>query len=139
MVCFDEISTQLLPGFAGAERQSVPCLPIELYDLGITLDGPGRGAPLALRLWIESVLSVPEGRRDGWGNPIALNIPLRELLGWLYPNRRPSPAEYWPRLMAAAEALDACRIPWHDPEHRQGRIAACGKRRQHTTRTGRAG
>ena len=110
----------VLPGFAGAERQSVPCLPIELYDLGITLDGPGRGAPLALRLWIESVLSVPEGRRDGRGNPTALNIPLRELLGWLYPNRRPSPAEYWPRLMAAAEALDACRIPWYDPDTGKG-------------------
>ena len=65
--------------------------------------------------------------------------PLRELLGWLYPNRRPSPAEYWPRLMAAAEALDACRSPLARPRHRQGRIAACGKRRQHTTRTGRAG
>ena len=110
----------VLPGFGGTERQEVPCLPIELYDLGVTADTSGRGAPLALRLWVESVLSVPEGRRDGNGSPTALNIPLRELLGWLYPNRRPSPAEYWPRLMAAAEALDACRIPWYDPDTGKG-------------------
>ena len=117
----DPVNSQMvLPGFGQTERQSVPCLPIELYDLGVAVDGPGRGAPLALRLWIESVLSVPEGRRDGLGNPTALNIPLRELLSWLYPQRRPSPAEYWPRLMAAAEALDACRIPWHDPNTGKG-------------------
>ena len=117
----DPVNNQMvLPGFGQTERQHVPCLPIELYDLGVSVDGPGRGAPLALRLWIESVLSVPEGRRDGLGNPTALNIPLRELLSWLYPQRRPSPAEYWPRLMAAAEALDSCRIPWHDPNTGKG-------------------
>ena len=110
----------VLPGFGQTERQRVPCLPIELYDLGVSVDGPGRGAPLALRLWIESVLSVPEGRRDGLGNPTALNIPLRELLSWLYPNERPTPARYWPRLMAAAEALASCRIPWHDPNTGKG-------------------
>ena len=46
-----------------------------------------------------------------------MNITLRELLERLYPGRRPSPAEYWPRLMAAVEALDLmdARIPWEDP------------------------
>ena len=83
----DPVNSQMvLPGFGQAQRQRVPCLPIELYDLGVSVDGPGRGAPLALRLWIESVLSVPEGRRDGLGNPHPRSTsPCAELLDWLYP------------------------------------------------------
>ena len=47
------------------------------------------------------------------GQPVAMSVVLREFLHWLYPTRFPTPAEYWPRIMRAIEALDSweARIP----------------------------
>ena len=79
----------------------------------------GREVPLALRLFLESVLSVPIDTRNN--APVAMHVTLRELLKWLYPGkRRPKPNEYWPRLMRAVQAIDDSRIPWHDPETGHG-------------------
>ena len=80
----------------------------------------GRGAPQALRLWVESILAVGlTDRANPW--PTVLEIPLRELLAKLYPGkRRPKPNEYWPRIMQAVEILDSTRIPWEDPETGKG-------------------
>ena len=108
-----------LPGFGEYMPKSTPALYLQLYDLGVGKVAGERGghaAPLALRLWVEAILSV--GLSDRLRNhPVAMDISLRDLLAKLYPNRRPSPAEYWPRLMAAVEALDSeqARIPWEDP------------------------
>ena len=107
----------VLPGFQH-DRQA-PALPLALYDLGLgasthNLSGP---APLALRLWVESILAVMQQDRHG-DHPDALEIPLRQLLARLYPGgRTPRPNEYWPRLIAAVEALDNrdARVPWYDP------------------------
>ena len=109
----------VLPGFKDLSIPA-PSLPVALYDIGAAAaaERRGQGAPLALRLFVEGVLAVPPERRNG--QPAALSVPLRELLAWLYPNRRPSPAEYWPRLMAAAEALDAARIEWYDHDTGRG-------------------
>ena len=110
----------VLPGF-GVEQVRGPALPLQLYDLGggSSLER-GRGAPLALRLFIEAILSVPLDDRD---RPVAMSVTLRELLSWLYPGQRqPRPNEYWPRLNAAVEALDRpeARIPWYDPQTKRG-------------------
>ena len=113
----------VLPGFGADVSMPTPALPLALYDLGVgnSAESRGRGAPLALRLWIEAVLSVriPDRAID---RPVVLSITLRELLAKLYPGRRPSPAEYWPRLMAAVEALESqqARIPWEDPATGKG-------------------
>ena len=110
-----------LPGFGLERARITPALPLALYDLG---GGPsmerGHGAPLALRLWVESILAVGLTDRDHpW--PTVLEIPLRDLLRKLYPSaRRPRPNEYWPRLMQAVEILDSTRIPWEDPETGKG-------------------
>ena len=110
-----------LPGFGLERARITPALPLALYDLG---GGPsmerGHGAPLALRLWVESILAVGLTDRDRpW--PTVLEIPLRDLLRKLYPSaRRPRPNEYWPRLMQAVEILDSTRIPWEDPETGKG-------------------
>ena len=108
----------VMPGFGRNDGfDPSPALPLALYDLGA---GPatsrGKGAPLALRVFVESVLSVPMHEREK-GQPVGLSVSLRDFLAWLYPNRVPSPAEYWPRLMAAVEALDSleARIPLYDP------------------------
>ena len=108
----------IMPGFGRNDtHEPSPALPLALYDLGA---GPatsrGKGAPLALRIFVESVLSVPMQVREK-GEPVGLSVSLRDFLTWLYPNRVPSPAEYWPRLMTAIEALDSldARIPLYDP------------------------
>ena len=112
----------IMPGFK--EPTAIgPCLPLALYDLG---DAPstsrGPAAPLPLRLFVEAVLAVPMGSRASH-TPVAMRVTLREMLEWLYPNpRKPRPNEYWPRLLAAFDALEspAARIPWYDPETGQG-------------------
>ena len=77
---------------------------------------PGSAAPLAMGLWIESILSVPLARRTS-EFPVAMTVTLRELLLAIYPGRRrPRPSENWPRLMDAIENLDSLRVPWEDEE-----------------------
>ena len=112
--------------------KALPCS-LELYQLG--QENPQRGggpaAPLALRLFIEAVLAAPYDERNA-GQPVALEVTLRDLLDRLYPGPRlPRPNEYWPLLMSAVEALDSmdARIPWHDPETGRGgrrRIVSVG-------------
>lgn len=107
-----------LPGF---EREtSGPCLPLALYDIG---GGGSRGGPsasIALRIWVESVISVTHDRRiEASRRPEVLTITLRDFLVWLYgEGRQPRPNEYWPLLMRAVEALDShhARVPWVDPD-----------------------
>ena len=108
----------VLPGFQ--TERAAPALPLQLYDLGLGAAHSEKttGAPLALRMFVESILAVNQEDRRGDG-PVAISIALRDLLDRLYPGpREPRPNEYWPRLMKAAEALDSmdARIPWHDPE-----------------------
>ena len=113
----------VLPGFANPDTPS-PALPLALYDLGAgPTSSPGKGAPLALRMFVESVLSVPMDERER-GQPVAMSVSLRDFLGWLYPTRTPSPKEYWPRLMAAVEALDSwdARVPLYDPQTRRSEL-----------------
>ena len=85
---------------------------------------PSRGpaAPLPLRLFVEAVLAVPMDSRTSH-TPVSMRVTLREMLAWPYPNpRKPRPNEYWPRLLAAFEALEspAARIPWYALETGQG-------------------
>ena len=113
----------VMPGFVNVDTPS-PALPLALYDLGAgPTISPGRGAPLALRMFVESVLSVPMQERER-GQPVAMSVSLREFLKWLYPTRTPSPAEYWPRLMAAVEALDSwdARVPLYDPQTKRSEL-----------------
>ena len=83
-----------------------PCLPLPLYDLGIERGREGRGAPLALRVWMEAVLWAPLTRE---GATVSMQIPLREFLAHLYPHVFPKRNEYMPRLERVQRALDdAC-------------------------------
>lgn len=121
---YDSDGEQLvMPGFGRSDTPS-PALPLALYELGSgPTSSPGRGAPLALRMFVESVLSVPMKERER-GQPVAVSVSLREFLGWLYPARKPTPSEYWPRLMTAVEALDSwdARIPLYDPQTQRNEL-----------------
>ena len=127
----DQRGQTILPGFE-REHFRGPALPLALYDLGVgPSQSPGRGAPLPLRLFVETVLAVSQQDRRS-GKPTDLNISLRELLSRLYPGQRtPRPTEYWPRLMQAVHALDSdeARIPIFDPDtgrHEMRRIVSLG-------------
>ena len=114
-----------LPGFASVDiEQEGPALPLALYELGEPKPqhGGGRGAPLALRLFVEAILAAPYHTRPA-GEPVGMDVTLRELLAQLYPGpRRPKPNEYYPRLVRAVEALDSmdARLPWQNPLTGQG-------------------
>ena len=116
----------VLPGFQ--TDRAAPALPLQLYDLGLDAAHSEKtpGAPLALRMFVESILVVSQQDRRGDG-PVAISIPLHDFLKRLYPGpRKPRPSEYWPRLMKAAETLDSmeARVPWYAPE------TGCGGLRQ---------
>ena len=112
-----------LPGFAPGEEwgSRLPCLPLALYDLGQhNVERRGRGAPLALRLFVEAVLNVP---MYYWSESNGVRLPakrLRHMLPWLYGDgaKRYRPASHWSRLHAAFRALesDEARIPFEDPK-----------------------
>ena len=113
----------VLPEFPNAEAPSL-ALPLALYDLGAgPASSPGPGAPLALRMFVEAVLSVPMDARER-GQPVAMSVSLREFLAWLYPTRTPSPKEYWPKFMAAIKALDSwdAHIPLFDPQTQRSEL-----------------
>ena len=63
----------------------VPVLPIRLYDLATRGQPPSRrGAPLAQRMFFETLLSV--GRLDRVpGQTARLDVKLRDLVAWLWP------------------------------------------------------
>ena len=110
----------VLPGF-GVERR-LPALPLALYELGGGTTNHSRAAALPLRMFIQSVLAVPQQDR-GAGRPVALEeVTLREFLAWFWPNRRPTPDEYWPALVDAADQLFRLRIPLVDPETGRGHL-----------------
>ena len=109
-----------LPGF-GPDVQDLPtpALPLVLYDLGVGrgVEQRGRGAPLALRIWVEAVLSISLSDRRHIDGAATLEFPLKAI----YPNGIPKRVEYYPRLEAAQEALAKreAKIPWEDPTTKQ--------------------
>jgi len=109
-----------LPGF-GPDVQDLPtpALPLVLYDLGVGrgVEQRGRGAPLALRIWVEAVLSVNLSDRRHINGAATLEFPLKAI----YPNGIPKRVEYYPRLEAAQEALAKreAKIPWEEPTTKQ--------------------
>ena len=110
----------VLPGFSESVTPRSPALPLELYDLGLgPQQTPGRGAPLALRLFVSSVLAVPERQRRE-GARVVYRFTLRELMERLWPGKRLYPSQQWPGLMQAIELVDKTRIPWYDPETGHG-------------------
>ena len=117
---------RVLPGFGTWVDPATPALPLALYDLGVGAGKTaGKGAaPLALRMFVEAVLSAPATEsRDG--NPLVFYLTLEELVRRLWPRpdgSRPSPAQFWPRMVKAVAALDSpeARVPWYNPETGSG-------------------
>ena len=102
---------QVLPGFEQAITG--PALPLALYDLGA---GPGvsrgKGAPVALRLFVTSVLHVPMEQRD---QTVVFELSLRDLQEQIWPGRVLSRARSLRAIVQGGEVLDsmAARMPWH--------------------------
>lgn len=118
----EDASGQLSLGFGPEKRVLSPALPLYLYDNSRIQKAGGRGtareANLALRLFVESILSVPADLRSS-SRPVELTITRRDLETMLFgEGRKPRPNEYWERLLEASGALDdpEARVPWEDPE-----------------------
>ena len=116
----------LIPGFE-CESAPSPALPLVLYDLGGgPNDGRGEGAPLALRIFVESILAVPREARNGQRREI--QISLREFLAWIgidTPNALRRQSRYLDQVKRAIEALDTAWIPTYNlatKEHRLERV-----------------
>lgn len=108
----------VLPGWPERPR-SHPALPLALYDLGL---GPtknrGGGAPVALRLWVEAILSVPMEERDK-PHAVSLEVDLRTMRERLWPKSwRGYNTDRLRRVLEdISTALDSWEAawPWHDP------------------------
>ena len=101
-----------LPGFEPHATNVVPSLPLILFDAsGGVSTARGRGAPLALRLWIECILSVPREARSPHA-PARLAVRLEDLISALWPNGWTGPGRDGPKLMEALHRVDSACIRW---------------------------
>ena len=102
-----------LPGLAPEPSGLVPSLPLILWDAagGMSL-ARGRGAPLALRLWVEAMLAVPNGKRR-W-RATRITCTLRDLVEGLWPNGSYRRSKDLPRLIGSLRIVDQARIPWDE-------------------------
>lgn len=102
---------QLLPGFEHDVR--TPALPLALYELGVNHTSPGPGAPVALRLFVESILAAPYHERD-MDQSVTFDVPMRTLVRRLWPNRRRKRNEWFPVIASARDVLASreAGIPW---------------------------
>ena len=112
-----------LPGFGMSRDSDLPALPLALYELGMR-GMPSRGpAPLALRLWVESILSTGLDERL-INRPLAMQVSLRNMRERLWPNSwRGYNTDRLRRVLhEAADALDSwdAAWPWYDPETGRG-------------------
>ena len=100
-----------LPGLAPEPSGLVPSLPLILWDAagGMSL-ARGRGAPLALRLWVEAMLAVPNGKRH-W-RATRVTCTLRDLVEGLWPNGSYRRSKDLQKLIRALRIVDQARIPW---------------------------
>lgn len=116
-------STQqaFLPGFGpDASEGLAQSLPLALWDLGS--DNPTAPyAPIALRLWIEAVLGLPQHH---WHEYAGFAVTQGELAQWLWPNaKRPRrPHEYHPAIEQALLQVDRMWLPYTDSAGRPMRM-----------------
>ena len=107
---FTPESMAYLPGLAPPTRPDI-APPLAMFDAtGIQSLAQGRGAPLGLRLWLETLMCAPVGYRT----KTRFHLSLREVVEWLWPHDR------YPRLKpdrrdalaAAFKLIDQARLPW---------------------------
>ena len=109
------------PGPDGAPELMAGALPLQMYDLGAGSKAAGtrgKGAPLALRLFVESVLAVPLTARTGRGRVMLPAIRWGELLENLYPGTAANwkAGKHLEAMLRAFNSLDSpeALIPWQN-------------------------
>ena len=100
-----------LPGLAPEPSGLVPSLPLVLWDAAGGMNmARGRGAPLALRLWVEAMLAVPNGKRH-W-HATRVTCTLANLVAGLWPHGSYRRGKDLPKLVRALRMVDQARVPW---------------------------
>ena len=106
---FKPKDSAFLPGFEPVTTHRTAAPPaLALFDAaGLESLTQGRGAPLALRLWLEAMISAPVAARG----KARFHLSLAEVVRWLWPNGW-RPRVDRERLAAAFAAIDNARLPW---------------------------
>ena len=109
-----------LPELKANPNEIVPSLPLILFDAaGGKSTQPGRGAPLALRLFVETMLSTDRALRNG-GRAQRLAITLDDLIELLWPNGWTGPGRDAAKLERAIWLVDNAFVPWSKPDGTSG-------------------
>ena len=105
-----------LPGFEHDQGPRI-ALPLEIWRIGEGREvSPGRGLPLAQRLFIGALITTKQVDRHGM-NILDMHMTLRDVKELLYPNSRPSNTQFWATFLRAVEDLERMpRIPIYRPE-----------------------
>lgn len=103
---------QHLPGLEPLTIDPAPVLPLVSWDSagGVSMT-QGRGAALGIRLYIETLLSVPPEFRRANSSPVAVRCKLRQLKDALWPRGWQRNRD-WPRLMAGINELRRLGVEW---------------------------
>lgn len=104
-------SQAYLPGIQPQTSTLIPALPILLFDHAGLGRRPGRGAPYALRLWVETLLSVPQDART---ERQRIGLRFGTLIDWLFPNGGYNAKRDFPALQRAFSIVSNAGIPWGD-------------------------
>ena len=105
-----------LPGFEHDQGPRI-ALPLEIWRIGEGREvSPGRGLPVAQRLFIGALITTKQVDRHGM-NSLDMHMPLRDVKELLYPNSRPNNTQFWQTFLRAVEDLERMpRIPIYRPE-----------------------
>lgn len=98
------------------ETQIVPTLPLEIYEAsGGKPYAPGRGAPIAQRIFFSALLAYPTDKRTG--EIVELKTTLRDIKNWLYPKGDKNPhSDFINRLREALVKVHNSRYHWERRE-----------------------
>ena len=105
-----------LPGFEHDQGPRI-ALPLEIWRIGEGREvSPGRGLPVAQRLFIGALITTKQVDRHGM-NILDMHMTLRDVKELLYPNSRPNNTKFWATFLRAVEDLERMpRIPIYRPE-----------------------
>ncbi len=102
--------TTYLPGLDPVDDAMVVPPLLLLYDhTNLPAKSGGHGAPLSMRVWIESIMSISLSQRDYAGRMV---INTREIIDWLWPNGTFRPVRHMEHLNRALTAVNNSLIPW---------------------------
>ena len=99
-----------LPGLDPVDDTMVVSPLLLLYDhSNLPSKSGGHGAPLSMRLWMESIMAISLSER---GNAGRMTLDVREIIEWLWPNGSFRAIRHMDQLVRAVTAVNHSLIRW---------------------------